>query len=112
PPPVIIAAAGPLGHPPLATTKTAAPVAILIDDGWSAAATWDARMRTADDIVARAEDDHRSVALIPLSQGAHDISLEPAGSARVRLQQIKPKPHTLDRSETLSSISQFLANVH
>jgi hypothetical protein len=109
---VIIAAAGPLWHPPLATMKTRAPVAILIDDGWAAAATWDARVRTADDIIARAEDDRRAVALIPLSEGTHDISLEPAGSARVRLHQLKPVPHTVDRGEALSSISQFLTDTH
>ena len=32
-----------------------APLVILIDDGWGAAATWDARLRTADEIIARAE---------------------------------------------------------
>jgi len=109
---IIIAAAGPLWHPPLATTRTGAPVAILIDDGWTAAATWDARVRTADDIIVRAEDDRRAVAVIPLSEGAHDISLEPAGSARVRLQQLKPVPHTVDRGEALSSFSRFLADTH
>jgi hypothetical protein len=109
---VIIAAAGPLWHPPLATSASRAPIGILIDDGWAAAASWDARLRTADDIITRAEDDRRAVALIPLSQGARDISLEPAGSARVRLHEMKPKPYTLDRSETLPAISQFLANVH
>ena len=40
----------------------------MLDDGWAAAATWDARLRTADDIIARAEDDRRAVALIPLSE--------------------------------------------
>jgi hypothetical protein len=106
---VIFAAAGPLWHPPLAATRTSAPVAILIDDGWTAAATWDARLRTADDIIARAADDRRAVALIPLSQGPHDISLETADSARVRLQQIQPVPYTVDRSQTLPSLSQFLS---
>jgi hypothetical protein len=109
---VILAAAGPLWHPQLATTASQAPVGILIDDGWGSAATWDARLRTADDIIARADDDRRAVALIPLSEGTHDISLEPASSARVRLHQIKPKPHSIDRTEALPSISQFIANVH
>ena len=109
---VIIAAAGPLWHPPLATSTSRGPIAILIDDGWAAAATWDARVRTADDIIARAEDDRRAVALIPLSEGTRDISLEPAGSARVRLHQMKPKPHTVDRSEALPAIAQFLAAMH
>jgi hypothetical protein len=105
---VIVAAAGPLWNPPLATRTSRAPIAILIDDGWASAATWDARMRTAEDIVARAEADHRAVALIPLSEGTRDISFAPAGSARVQLQLIKPKPHTVDRTEALPAISRFL----
>ncbi len=110
---VIVAAAGPLWHPPLATSvNSRAPIGILIDDGWAAAASWDARLRTADDIIARAADDRRAVALIPLSQGTRDISLEPAESARVRLHQMRPQPYTIDRSEALPAISQFLANVH
>jgi hypothetical protein len=109
---VIIAAAGPLWHPPLATSTSTAPIGILIDDGWSAAAAWDERLRTADDIIARAEDDRRAVALIPLSEGTRDISLEPAGSARVRLHQMKPKPHTVVRADALPAIAQFLGNVH
>src|SRR5215468_3174419 len=56
---VIIAAAGPMWNRPLTATKTRAAVAILIDDGWAAAATWDARLRTADDIIARADSDRR-----------------------------------------------------
>src|SRR5580658_6877049 len=107
---VIIAAAGPMWNPPVATTKTRAPVAILIDDGWAAAASWDARLRTADDIIARAENDHRAVALIPLSEGTRDISFATAASARVRLHQIKPKPHTVDRAEALPAITRFLAD--
>jgi Domain of unknown function (DUF4159)/Aerotolerance regulator N-terminal len=106
---VIIAAAGPLWHPPLVTAKSRAPVAILIDDGWAAAATWDARLRTADDIITRAEDARRAVALIPLSGGPRDISLETASSARVRLHQIKPTAYTIDRSEVLPALSRFLS---
>ena len=107
---IIVAAAGPLWHPPVAATNTRAPLAILFDDGWTAAGTWEARLRTADDIVMRAADDRRPVALVPLSQGPHDISLEPAESARVRLQQIKPVPYRIDRAETLPSLSRFLSS--
>src|SRR6478736_8584718 len=59
---LIIAAAGPLWNPPLATSQASAPLALLIDDGWSAAGTWDARLRTAEDLIARAETDGRGVA--------------------------------------------------
>ncbi|MGA8697123.1 MAG: DUF4159 domain-containing protein, partial [Xanthobacteraceae bacterium] len=82
---------------------------ILFDDGWTAASTWEARLRTADDIAMRAADDRRAVALLPLSQGPHDISLETADSARVRLQQIKPVPYRVDRAEALPSLSRFLS---
>jgi hypothetical protein len=107
---IIVAAAGPLWNPPLATTKTRGPIAILIDDGWTAAATWEARLRTADDIITRAESDHRAVALIPLSEGTRDISFATAGSARVRLHRIKPAPHTVDRTEARPAIARFLAD--
>jgi hypothetical protein len=106
---IIVAAAGPLWHPPVAATKTRAPLAILLDDGWTAASTWEARLRTADDIIMRAADDRRAVALLPLSQGPRDISLETADSARVRLQQIKPVPYRVDRAETLPSLSRLLS---
>jgi hypothetical protein len=106
---VIIAAAGPLWNPPVATTAGRSAIALLIDDGWTAAASWDARLRTADDIIARAEADRRGIAIIPLSETARDLSLQTPAAARVRLRQIKPKPHTIDRSDALPSIERFLA---
>jgi len=105
---VILAAAGPMWNPPLATAEKSLPLALLIDDGWSAAATWDARLRTAEDLIARAEQDNRAVALAPLSETARDISLETPGAARVRLRQLRPKPHTVERAEALPAIGRFL----
>ena len=51
---VIIAAAGPMWNPPLATGDRNAPLLIMIDDGWSAAAAWAERLRTADELITRA----------------------------------------------------------
>ena len=106
---VIIAAAGPLWNPPVATSTGAAPIALLIDDGFSAAASWDARMRTADDIIARAETDNRGVAILPLGEPAREVSLQPAAAARVRLKQLKPKPHAVERSDALPAIGRLFA---
>jgi len=106
---LIIAAAGPLWNPPIATSSAAAPPALLIDDGWASAATWDKRMRTAEDLVARAETNKTGIAIILLSETARDISLETPGAARVRLGQIRPKPHTIERAEALPTITRFLA---
>ncbi|MFZ0424249.1 MAG: DUF4159 domain-containing protein, partial [Xanthobacteraceae bacterium] len=52
----------------------------------------------------------RAVALVPLSRGPHDISLETAGSARVELHKLKPAPYTVDRSEALPALSRFLSD--
>ena len=106
---LILAAAGPLWNPPIATTQGKVPMALLIDDGWSAAASWDARVRTIDDLISRAESDGRGVALVPLSETTRDISLETPGAARVRAHQIVPKPHSLVRADTLPAIKRFLA---
>ena len=105
---LILAAAGPLWNPPIATTQAKVPMALLIDDGWSAAASWDARLRTIDDLISRAETDGRGVALVPLSETTRDISLETPGAARVRAHQLSPKPHSLVRGDVLPSIKRFL----
>src|SRR6185437_7830132 len=107
---VIIAAAGPLWNPPLATSSRAAPLLVMLDDGWGAAASWDERLRTADELMARAEADNRGVAVLPLSESARDISLQVAGAARVQIKQLRPKPYTVDRTEALPLLSRFLAD--
>jgi hypothetical protein len=106
---VIIAAAGPLWNPPLATADRAAPLLILVDDGWPAASAWDARLRTADEMIARAEADNRGVAVLPMSETERDISLQVAGAARVQIKQIKPKPYGIERTDALPMIERFLA---
>ena len=105
---VIIAAAGPLWNPPVATATAKAQLALLIDDGFPAAGTWDARMRTAEDLIARAEADNRGVALIPLSEPTRDISFETPAAARVRIKQMKPKPHAVERADALPTLGRFL----
>jgi hypothetical protein len=106
---VIIAAAGPLWNPPVATTTASAPLLLLIDDDFAAAATWDARLRTIEDLIARAEADGRGVAVVPLSVTARDISLETPGAARSRLRLVKPKPHAIERTDAIPALERFLA---
>ena len=63
---IILAAAGPIWNPSTIAAGSKAPLAILIDDGWSAASSWDARVRAADEQIAYADSDRRGVALVPL----------------------------------------------
>src|SRR5271154_4021769 len=105
---VILAAAGPIWNPPAGASISHAPLAILIDDGWSAASSWDARVKAADELIANADNDRRSIALIPLSEPTRDIAIMPGGTARVALRQLTPKPYAIERVETLATIERFL----
>jgi hypothetical protein len=105
---VIIAAAGPLWNPPVATTTASAPLLLLIDDSFAAANTWDERMRTAEDLIARADADGRGVAVVPLSVTGRDISLEAPAAAKARLRLVKPQPHAVERTEAVPALERFL----
>lgn len=105
---VILAAAGPTWNPQTTAAGNKGPLVILIDDGWSAASSWDARIRAADELIASADNDRRAIALVPLSEPTRDITLAPAGTARVTLRQLSPKPYAVERIETLPAITRFL----
>jgi Domain of unknown function (DUF4159)/Aerotolerance regulator N-terminal len=105
---VIFAAAGPIWNPQTGLAGKSSPLMILLDDGWSAASTWDTRIRAADELIANADNDRRGVALVPLSEPTRDITIMPAGAARVALRQLAPKPYTIDRVDTLPVIERFL----
>src|SRR5436309_6327059 len=105
---VILAAAGPIWNPQTGLAGSSTPLVILLDDGWSAAASWDSRIKAADELIANADSDRRGVALVPLSEPARDITLMPAGTARVALRQLAPKPYSIERVETLPLIERFL----
>ncbi|HEU4804324.1 MAG TPA: DUF4159 domain-containing protein [Nitrobacter sp.] len=105
---VIFAAAGPVWNPKAGAARSTAPLTILLDDGWSAASSWETRIRAADELIAEADSDRRGVAIVPLSEPARDITLMPAGTARVALRQLAPKPFAVERVETLPTLERFL----
>ena len=108
---VIVAAAGPQWNPPLGAANRDAPLLVLIDDGWAAAAAWNEHLHTADQLITRAAADGRGVAVLPLSARARDISLQTAAAARVQVDELKPEPQSIDRSQALPLIRRFLAKV-
>ncbi len=105
---IILAAAGPIWNPKTGIAGGRTPLLILLDDGWSAAASWDIRVKAADELIANADSDRRGVALVPLSEPTRDITIMPAGTARVALRQLAPKPYSIGRVETLPAIGRFL----
>jgi len=105
---VILALAGPIWNPQTGAVASKAPLLLLLDDGWSAAASWDARIAAADHMIAEADNSRRSIALMPLSEPLRDATLMPGGTARVALRQLAPKPYAIDRVDALASIGRFL----
>jgi hypothetical protein len=105
---IILAAAGPTWNPQTGAAGSHAPLVVLLDDGWSAASSWDIRIKAADELITQADNDRRAVALVPLSEPTRDITLMPAGTARVALRQFTPKPYAIERVETLPTIGRFL----
>jgi hypothetical protein len=105
---LIIATAGPMWNPSVATSGGSGPLVLLIDDGWAAASTWDTRIRTADDMLSRAEADGRAAAIVPLSEAARAVTLQTAAAARVQLQKMAPKPHAVERADALPALARFL----
>src|SRR3981081_906243 len=105
---VILAAAGPIWNPQIGVAGSSAPLVILLDDGGSAAWSWDIRIKAADELIANADSDRRGVAVVPLSEPARDITIMTGGTARVALRQPVPKPYSLQRGEPLPALGRFL----
>jgi Domain of unknown function (DUF4159)/Aerotolerance regulator N-terminal len=105
---VILAAAGPIWNPQTGLAGSKAPLMILFDDGWSAASNWDSRVKAADELIANADADRRGIALVPFSEPSRDITMMPAGAARVALRQFVPKPYAVDRVDVLPAVERFL----
>ena len=105
---VILAAAGPIWNPQTGLAGSKAPLMILFDDGWSAASNWDSRVKAADELIANADADRRGIALVPFSEPSRDITMMPAGAARVALRQLVPKPYAVDRVDVLPAVERFL----
>jgi hypothetical protein len=86
-----------------------APLVILLDDGWSAAASWDVRIKAADELIANADSDRprRGAGSAVRARARHH---DHAGRARrgVALRQLTPKPYSIERVETLPAIERFL----
>ena len=102
---IILAAAGPIWNPQTGVAGTTSPLMILLDDGWSAAASWDTRIKAADELIANADNDRHAVALVPLSESARDITLMPSVSQAISTSPADFRKRSMDASVSTRSIA-------
>jgi uncharacterized protein DUF4159/aerotolerance regulator-like protein len=108
---VVLALAHPVLNPQNRLAGTG-PVALVLDDGWSAARDWSRRQTAALDILAEAEREDRQIILVttaPLASDEAPAPLQPvrAADARAAVQAFQPKPWATDRASALKRLQSM-----
>ena len=101
---LIVALADPLigKAPQIAGTG---PMVLFIDNGWTAAANWDARQAVIADVLRTASNQGRAVAIVPTAD-VPDVSLMDAGKAARIAQALTPEPWLPDRARAAAAITK------
>ena len=105
---VILAAAGPIWNPPATAPTGSGPLLIVIDQGWPAAASWEARRSAAAALIDEAETNGRGVALIPTGDVPREATLSTPAAARDHLRSLEPVPYAPARKEALAMAGRLL----
>ncbi len=106
----ILALAGPVLNPPGAQTSGGAPLLLVVDNGWSAASRWDARMSAMDNALDAAQRNGQTVILAPTAGLSQSWSATPATPAdvRERAASLEPKPYAPDRALVADRLGETL----
>lgn len=104
----IIAVAGPVWNPPVATAPTRGPVLLLIDNGFGAATDWPGRVALAESRVNAAAREGRAVAIVGLAETPGEVTMSEPRAALEKLRALALQPHAPDRTTQLPRIEAFL----
>ncbi len=102
-----LAFAGPIWNPPAASTGGAAPLLIVLDDGWAAAPTWESRVAFAIGAAESAGRRGAAVAVAAVSDGAREIAPTDASRAIESLRAKQPQPIEPPRAAVAPAIENF-----
>ena len=108
---LILAVAKPLLNPQ-AELPGRGPLLLVIDDGWSSAPGWAARLAHAERLIQRAERGNRAVALVGTAPAPIDAATARKGAlrpdeSRTLLRAFRPKPWPTDRAAAAAEIDQL-----
>lgn len=102
---VIIALAGPLLNPSAPSLSASGPVAIVFDNGWASAPSFDRRRATAQSLIAEAQDKDLPVSLVFTADETHDATFGTAAEALNRLAAAVARPLPANRGAVVSAMN-------
>ncbi|MFA5951454.1 MAG: DUF4159 domain-containing protein [Hyphomicrobium sp.] len=108
---VILALAEPVLNPARDhALKGTGPLALVIDNGWSAAAGWARRKALAERFMGEAQAQSRPVMIVETAPAAksRSVRLEAPSDARATLQGLAPQPFAPDRKASLAALQTAL----
>ncbi|MGI9521146.1 MAG: DUF4159 domain-containing protein [Hyphomicrobiaceae bacterium] len=108
---VIFALAEPILNPnPKAALEGSGPVAIVVDNGWSASAEWPERVRMMDRLIDQAASDQRPVVVVGTAEPANRlVQVESPNDARKRAAALVPQPFAPLRLKSAERLDMALA---
>ncbi len=102
---VILALAGPVWRPLAQGDSAKGPLWLVVDNGWGSADRWPQIQALGNEILMKAAEDGRPVALIATADGVGQALGPVAASAsRTRLAALEPRPWTPDRGALAAAL--------
>ncbi|MGI9476397.1 MAG: DUF4159 domain-containing protein [Hyphomicrobiaceae bacterium] len=103
---IILALAEPVLNPDRGNAlKDGGPVALVVDNGWSAAAAWSERSQMVDRLIDEAESRGRPLVVIATAGAANVTArIEAPGDARIRAAAMTPESHPPNRKAAVDRL--------
>lgn len=113
-----LAAVGALTKPeynPQTPLQGSGPVIMVVDNGWSPARGWSARIAQAENLITRADRAGRSILIVPTAAPEDGSPLAsigpvPAAEALSIIKDMKPQPWPTSRADALETIKKIDSN--
>ncbi len=108
---IIVALAGPVWQPAAGGRDAGSgPLWLVVDNGWTAAPDWAARMTSLAALLDEADRADRTVVLAATADGARqDLAPISAEEARQRLSTLRPRGHFPDRAAIIRGLAEATA---
>jgi hypothetical protein len=102
---VIIALAGPLLNPSAPSLSADGPVAIVFDNSWASAPSFDRRRATAASLIEEAADKDLPVSLVLTADETNDATFGTAADAQTRLAAAVARPLPANRGAAIAAMN-------